>query len=35
MLEEAKVDTQVAELIGRSRLIIELLGAGLEVAAPS
>lgn len=34
MLEEAKVDTQVVELIGRSRLIIELLGAGLEVAVP-
>ena len=34
MLEEAKIDTQVVELIGRSRLIIELLGAGLEVAVP-
>lgn len=34
MLQETKVDTQVVELIGRSRLIIELLAAGLEVAVP-
>ena len=34
MLEQTKVDTQVVELIGRSRLIIELLAAGLEVAVP-
>lgn len=34
MLQEPKVDTQVVELIGRSRLIMELLSAGLEVAVP-